>query len=211
MPNQTTVPAQHLIALRDDAGADLLDAAAMHHQVGIGADQRHAARRRRRQQRIERGQVFLAGLRAGHQHEIRLRRIVDQLHIDPVQHRAIALRHDGIELAAAALQRGDRRSAPAPARSLRPRCRVGRRDRGVMPISAMRAATSRARRGALERMIDALAGGFQARAGIERGRIDHDAVMQAAPQIEDEGVVAIRDLAEAARSCVRGNHASGAG
>ena len=99
--------AQHLIALRDRAGADLLDAAAMHHQIGIGADQRHAARRRRRQQRIERGEVFLAGLRAGHQHEIRLRRIVDQLHIDPVQRRAIARRHDRIELAPAALQRGD--------------------------------------------------------------------------------------------------------
>ena len=66
-----------------------------------------------------------------------------------------------------------------------------------MPISAQRAATSRARRGALERMIDALAGGFQPAQGLERGRIDHDAVMQAAPEIEDEGIVAIRDFAEA--------------
>ena len=189
-------PAQHLIALRDRAGADLFDAAAMHHQIGIGADQRHAARRRRRQQRIERGQVFLAGLRARHQHEIRLRRIVDQLHIDPVQHRAIARRHDRIELAAAALERGD-----LVLRQLLP----GLFARGVdVVVEIGRDAHLRAARRHLARAARrvgeddrALAGGFQAAQGLERGGIDHDAVMQAAPEIEDESVIAIRDFAQA--------------
>src|SRR4030095_14141895 len=68
-----------------------------------------------------------------------------------------------------------------------------------MPISAMRATTSRARRGAFERMIArALAGRLQLPQCLERRGIDDHAVMQAPPQIEDKGIVAIRDLAEAA-------------
>jgi hypothetical protein len=156
----------------------------MYHRSGL-ADQRHAARRRRRQQCIERSQLPLAGLHAVTSMKSRPRRIVDQVHVDPVERRAIARRHDGIELAPAACSAI---SFCASLPGLLAKWDVVI-EIGVIPIS--RSAPQPRARGAGGGENDgALAGGFQPAQSLERGRMTrcHHA---GNPQIKDEGVVAI--------------------
>ncbi len=181
--------AERLVARRQRAGADLARAAHQHLEVGIGADHRQGARTGILQQRLERLDG-VAEVGAGVEDEVGRGEVVDARRAHVGQHAEVARRPDHV--AALAERRvpwivAANQMAPGLlARGHEVLVKLARKADLGQPRDRGRGRPRRVRQ-----QHDPLAGALQRAQALDRAGQWLGAVVQHAPQIDDEGIVGV--------------------